>query len=172
MDLPHLKDDPHLKLVRPLVEAYLAFSREEGRQIRQLRLTPSQFDVIVTLGDTDGMSCSELSQATLVTKGTLTGVLDRLCAKQLIRRDPVKEDRRSTMIRLTPKGDALFRRVFGAYIDGMRPFFKQALTPGETDTAATLLRRLRDSFDTTALVSTQESSPSSASPSSSTTASA
>lgn len=172
VDLPHLKDDPHLKLVRPLVEAYLAFSREEGRQIRQLRLTPSQFDVIVTLGDTDGMSCSELSQATLVTKGTLTGVLDRLCAKQLIRRDPVKEDRRSTMIRLTPKGDALFRRVFGAYIDGMRPFFKQALTPGETDTAATLLRRLRDSFDTTALVSTQESSPSSGSPSASTTASA
>lgn len=156
MDLPHLKDDPHLKLIRPLVEAYLAFSREDGRQIRRVGLTPSQFDVIVTLGDTDGMSCSELSQATLVTKGTLTGVLDRLCAKQLIRRTPVKNDGRSTMIRLTPKGDALFRRVFRTHINAMRPFFQQALTPEETDTAATLLTRLRKSFEAPATASSQE----------------
>ena len=36
------------------------------------------------------MTCSELSAHTLVTKGTLTGVLDRLVAKGLIRRDPMK----------------------------------------------------------------------------------
>ena len=81
MDLPDLKDDPYLKLVRPLVEAYQAFWLADNRHIRSLKLTPSQFDVIATLGDTDGMTCSELSARTLVTKGTLTGVLDRLVAK-------------------------------------------------------------------------------------------
>ena len=78
MELPDLKDDPYLKVLRPLVEAYLAFELMASRHIKSLRLTPSQFDVIATLGDTDGLTCSELSAHTLVTKGTLTGVLDRL----------------------------------------------------------------------------------------------
>ena len=104
MELPDLKDDPYLKVLRPLVETYLAFELTSSRHIKSLRLTPSQFDVIATLGDTEGMTCSELSAHTLVTKGTLTGVLDRLVAKGLIRRDSVKGDRRCVKIRLTEKG--------------------------------------------------------------------
>ncbi|HZN44428.1 MAG TPA: MarR family transcriptional regulator, partial [Nitrospiraceae bacterium] len=104
MELPALKDDPILKVLRPLVEAYLAFWRTDSRHVRSLKLTPSQFDVIATLGDTDGMTCTELSAATLVTKGTLTGVLDRLEAKGLIRRESVVDDRRSIKINLTDKG--------------------------------------------------------------------
>lgn len=146
MDLPDLKDDPHLKVVRPLVEAYLAFSRADNRHIRSMRLTPSQFDVLVTLGDTNGMTCSELSAATLVTKGTLTGVLDRLCAKGLTRRDPGPRDRRSTTIRLTPKGYALFQSVFAKHIAFLRPYFERSLTPEDVDSVVGLLRRIRDSF--------------------------
>ncbi|GKS56904.1 MarR family transcriptional regulator [Nitrospira sp.] len=146
MDLPDLKDDPHLKVVRPLVEAYLAFSRADNRHIRSMRLTPSQFDVLVTLGDTNGMTCSELSAATLVTKGTLTGVLDRLCAKGLIRRDPGPRDRRSRTIRLTPKGYALFQIVFAKHIAFLRPYVERSLTADEINSIVGMLRRLRDSF--------------------------
>jgi DNA-binding MarR family transcriptional regulator len=146
MELPHLKDDPHLKLVRPLVEAYLAFWRTDSRHIKSLRLTPSQFDVIATLGDTEGMTCSELSEKTLVTKGTLTGVLDRLVAKGLIRRDAIQKDRRYTKVSLTAKGDALFRKTFAAHVEFLRPFFERALSPQEVEQAARLLLRLRDSF--------------------------
>lgn len=145
-DLPDLKDDPYLKVLRPLVEAYLAFWREDNRHIRSLRLTPSQFDVIATLGDTQGMTCADLSDATLVTKGTLTGVLDRLAAKGLIRRDPVAGDRRRTHIRLTPKGEALFEKTFAAHIAHMRPFFEQALSRQEAERLKSSLLRIRDSF--------------------------
>lgn len=146
MELPHLKDDPYLKLVRPLVETYLAFWRADSRHIKSLRLTPSQFDVIATLGDTAGMTCSELSAKTLVTKGTLTGVLDRLVSKGLIRRDAMKGDRRYTKISLTGQGDALFRKTFAAHVVYLRPFFERALSPQEVDRACALLLRLRDSF--------------------------
>jgi DNA-binding MarR family transcriptional regulator len=146
VELPHLKDDPYLKLVRPLVEAYLAFSRADSRHIKSLRLTPSQFDVIATLGDTEGMTCSELSAKTLVTKGTLTGVLDRLVDKGLIRRDAVKGDRRYTKVRLTDKGDALFRKTFAAHIAFLRPFFQRALRPEEVEEVRAFLLRIRDSF--------------------------
>jgi MarR family 2-MHQ and catechol resistance regulon transcriptional repressor len=146
MQLPHLKDDPYLKLVRPLVEAYLTFWRAGSRHIKSLRLTPSQFDVLATLGDTAGMTCSELSEKTLVTKGTLTGVLDRLESKGLVRRDVIEADRRYTKIVLTEKGDALFRKSFAAHIAFLRPFFQRALSPQEVEEACTLLLRLRDSF--------------------------
>jgi DNA-binding MarR family transcriptional regulator len=146
MQLPHLKDDPYLKVLRPLVEAYLAFWRVDSRHIREMRLTASQFDVIATLGDTDGLTCSELSAQTLVTKGTLTGVLDRLARKGLIRRESVPSDRRSTRIRLTDKGDALFRRTFAAHVAFIRPFFERALRPEDADVLRDLLNRLRDSF--------------------------
>lgn len=146
MELPHLKDDRYLKVIRPLVEAYLAFWRTGSRHIKSLRLTPSQFDVIATLGDTAGMTCSELSEKTLVTKGTLTGVLDRLESKGLIRRDAVAGDRRYTQISLTENGDALFRKTFAAHIAFLRPFFERALSPQEVEQACALLLRLRDSF--------------------------
>lgn len=149
MDIPDFKDDPYLKVLRPLVEAYLAFWREDSRHIRSMRLTPSQFDVIATLGDTEGMTCSELSARTLVTKGTLTGVLDRLEAKGLIQRDAVKGDRRCVKIRLTDKGEALFRKTFAAHASFLRPYFERALTKKETDQLRTLLLRIRDSFQET-----------------------
>jgi len=133
VELPHLKDDPYLKLVRPLVEAYLAFWRTGSRHVKSLRLTPSQFDVIAALGDTEGMTCSELSEKTLVAKGTLTGVLDRLVSKELVRRDAIQKDRRYTKVSLTAKGDALFRKTFAAHIAFIRPFFERALSPGEVE---------------------------------------
>ena len=146
MEFPDLKDDPYLKVLRPLVEAYLAFELTSSRHIKSLHLTPSQFDVIATLGDTEGMTCSELSAHTLVTKGTLTGVLDRLVSKGLIRRDPMKGDRRCTKISLTEKGDTMFRNTFAAHIAFIRPFFERALSPKEVEQTRTLLLRLRDSF--------------------------
>lgn len=146
MDLPDPKDDPHLRVLRPLVETYLAFWRIDSRHIRAMRLTPSQFDVIATLGDTDGMTCAELSARTLVTKGTLTGVLDRLVKKGLIRREQVAQDRRSIKVTLTDKGDALFRKTFASHIAFLRPYFERALTSKEAETVRLLLTRLRDSF--------------------------
>jgi len=139
--------DPFLKVLRPLVETYFAFLRKDDPHIRSLGLTSSQFDVIVTLGDTEGMTCKELSEKTLVTKGTLTGVLDRLAKKGLIERVPSREDRRCTLIRLTRKGDARFREVFPAHIDYMRPHFQRALTAAEANTLRELLLRLKDSFE-------------------------
>jgi DNA-binding MarR family transcriptional regulator len=147
VELPALKDDPVLRVLRPLVEAYLAFWRADSRHIRSLKLTTSQFDVIATLGDTDGMTCAELSAATLVTKGTLTGVLDRLAAKGLIRRQSVLDDRRSIKINLTDKGDQLYRKTFAAHVAFIRPFFERALTHKDAEQLRMLLLRIRRSFE-------------------------
>ena len=144
---PEPSKDPFMKVLRPLAETYFALMDKGASHIRALGLTCSQFDVLVTLGDTEGMTCRELSEQTLVTKGTLTGVLDRLEKKGLIERVPSQEDRRSIFIRLTPKGDARFREVFPAHIRYMKPYFERALTAAETNKLRELLLRLKNSFE-------------------------
>jgi DNA-binding MarR family transcriptional regulator len=147
MHIRDFKDDPYLSLLRPLVEAYLAFYRVGNRHIQSLGLTPGQFDVIAELEGTGGLTCGQLSEKTLTTKGTLTGVIDRLESGGFLRRASVNGDRRSTNIQLTPKGKAVFDQVFPVHAEFMKSFFVQALKPSEVEVAKQLLRHLRDSFN-------------------------
>lgn len=156
MPIRDFKNDPYLSLLRPLVEAYLAFYRVGNRHIQSLGLTPGQFDVIAELEGTDGLTCAELSEQTLTTKGTLTGVLDRLEHKGLIQRGHVGGDRRATRVQLTQKGLSLFQEVFPAHAVFMRPFFARALNASEVQVAKRLLRRVRDSFEGTIVSSEKD----------------
>lgn len=107
----------YLRSIRLLAECFHAFERQAGAHIRcRTGLTPSQFDIIATLGNTPGMTFKELGERTLITKGTLTGVVDRLQAKGLVSRVTQQEDRRSTVVRLTEKGDEEFKRFFAPQI--------------------------------------------------------
>jgi MarR family transcriptional regulator, 2-MHQ and catechol-resistance regulon repressor len=105
-----------LRTVRLLAETYQAFERVSATHVRQLGLTPAQFDVIVTLGNTPGMSCKALGEHTLITKGTLTGVLDRLELRGFVSRIASTADARQIFVRLTPAGEAEFERVFAPHI--------------------------------------------------------
>lgn len=107
----------YLRSVRLLAECYQAFERHAALNIRcRTGLTPAQFDIIATLGNTEGMSFKELGEKTLITKGTLTGVIDRLEASGLVNRVTQLEDRRSTIVRLTAAGEKEFERVFAPHI--------------------------------------------------------
>jgi DNA-binding MarR family transcriptional regulator len=87
------------------------FEQGSSKRVRALGFTESQFDIIATLGNTPGMTCKELGEKTLITKGTLTGVLDRLEIKGLITRER-GEDKRQLFVRLTPEGEDCFAQAF------------------------------------------------------------
>ena len=76
----------YLTLIKQLAEAYQAFERYSASHVRELGLTPTQFDILATLGNQRPMTCKELGEKTLIMKGTMTGVLDRLTIKGLIDR--------------------------------------------------------------------------------------
>jgi len=75
-------------------------------QAKPLGLTRSQFSVLAHLGrHPEGrMNQSEIAAALEVGKVTLGGLVDRLEAGGLARREPSGEDRRVKRIRLTSKG--------------------------------------------------------------------
>ncbi len=110
------KKPSFLPTLRELVRCNQAFERYSAAHVRQLGLTAAQFDVIATLGNTDGMTCGELGEKTLITKGTLTGVLDRLADRGLAERCADTNDARRTLIKLTAKGDAVFAHSFPAHL--------------------------------------------------------
>ncbi|TAG83091.1 MAG: MarR family transcriptional regulator [Betaproteobacteria bacterium] len=111
-----------------------------------LGLTPPQFDVIATLGNTEGMSCKELGEKTLITKGTLTGVLDRLEQRRLIERREDAADARRTQIALTPAGESLFVQVFPAHLAHLERAFSR-LSGAELKQLQTGLAALHHALD-------------------------
>ncbi|WP_312437754.1 MarR family transcriptional regulator [Janthinobacterium sp.] len=88
------------------------FERFSSDFVRQYGLTHAQFDIIATLGNTCGMPYKELGQKTLITKGTLTGVIERLEQKGLVRRERCPHDKRSYSVRLSDEGEQVFHDVF------------------------------------------------------------
>lgn len=109
-------------------------------------LTPAQFDIIATLGNTSGMSFKALGEKTLITKGTLTGVIDRLEARRLVERVADEGDGRSTIVRLTPDGDAMFKQVFEPHMEYLRPAF-EALPPDVRKSLSENLQTLKEAFE-------------------------
>lgn len=112
-------------------------------------LTPAQFDVIATLGNTPGMPLRELGEKTLITKGTLTGVVDRLASRRLVRRTASPSDKRSQIVQLTNKGIALFKKVFPAHVEYMAQAFGGFTATDFIKTEAAL-KKLREAFTTSA----------------------
>ncbi|MBV8049449.1 MAG: MarR family transcriptional regulator [Paludibacterium sp.] len=137
--------EPFLPLIRLLAQTYQTFEQFSAHHVRQMGLTPPQFDVVATLGNTRGMSCKDLSEKTLITKGTLTGVVDRLCDKGIVQRTTLEHDRRSVFVALTARGEALFEEAFPAHLQHMRQAFA-AFDPKDYDRCAAELKRLRDAF--------------------------
>jgi MarR family transcriptional regulator, 2-MHQ and catechol-resistance regulon repressor len=137
--------EPFLLVVKDLARAYQAFSAYSEAHVRQFDLTPAQFDVIATLGNTNGLCMGELGEKTLITKGTLTGVIDRLIHKQLVCRETLLENRRSVLVQLTPEGQAVFDRVFPAHIAHLKERFDK-LDASELELLTVLLGRLRQAF--------------------------
>ena len=105
------------------MKCYQSFEAYSAAHIRGLGLTPPQFDIIATLGNTSGMTATELGDKTLITKGTLTGVVDRLATRGWVERVAHESDGRCQIIRLTQSGEALFAKVFPAHLAHMNACF-------------------------------------------------
>jgi DNA-binding MarR family transcriptional regulator len=137
--------EPFMAVVRELVRAYQAFKSYDDAHIRQLGLTSSQFDIIATLGNTPSMTFNKLAEKTLTTKGELTGIIDRLEKKGLVRREVPPEDRRSFLAVLTPEGKQLFAETFPAHVAYLKQRFEK-LNEQELEEIRAALEKLKYLF--------------------------
>jgi DNA-binding MarR family transcriptional regulator len=123
-----------LRLLRAtrLIESEL---RERLR--KEFAITLPQFDVMAALArKEDGMTMTELSRMLMVSNGNVTGIIDRLAAEKLVLRQAPANDRRSFIVRLTPKGAAQFAvvaRAHEGWVDELLGSFDAAQTENLID---------------------------------------
>jgi DNA-binding MarR family transcriptional regulator len=116
-----------LLLARRAIEAEL---RERLRV--QFEMTLPQFDVMAALARQEsqkdgGMTMTELSRALMVSNGNVTGIVERLVARQYVLQQASAKDRRRFNVRLTAKGAARFNDVakaHEAWVDELLSDFK------------------------------------------------
>jgi MarR family transcriptional regulator, organic hydroperoxide resistance regulator len=127
-------------VLRQLLRTHQAFLAYAAKHVNQLDLTLPQYDVIITLGNTAGMQSKVLGEKTLITKGTLTGVVSRLEDKGLVERSASKKDGRSQIIRLTEAGRAIYEASFPEHLVYLNKLFDDYTPEQVAQLEAELLR--------------------------------
>ena len=79
---------------------------EIGMRLKYIGLSIPQFDVLSTLTEQEGLSQRALAERLYVTKGNVSGLVDRLEQAELVERRDTPGDRRSHGVFLTEKGRA------------------------------------------------------------------
>jgi DNA-binding MarR family transcriptional regulator len=104
-------------------------------------VTLQQFSVLGVLSRIGPVPMRKLSEELRVTPPNITGVVDRLERKELVKRETSPRDRRTKQIRLTAKGAGLYERVRKGYSEALQESL-EALTSEEQEILAKLLKKL------------------------------
>ena len=114
-----------LPIVKELSRAYQEFEGYSSTHIRGLGLLPVQFDVIATLANQPPMSFKQLGEKTLISKSSLTGVIERMVQKGLIATQDNPDDARSHLLKLSIKGQKIFDKVFPEHLKHLEKVFQK-----------------------------------------------
>ncbi|HUK75880.1 MAG TPA: MarR family transcriptional regulator [Nitrososphaerales archaeon] len=104
-------------------------------------ITLQQYSVLGVLSRLGPVPMNRLSEELRVTPPNITGVVDRLEKKELVKREGSSKDRRRKEIRLTAKGAGLYERVRVGYSESLQESL-DAFTAEEQETLAKLLKKL------------------------------
>jgi DNA-binding MarR family transcriptional regulator len=102
-------------------EVFTRLNRALGREFG---ITLAKFDVLAQLHRfPDGLTQGTLSRHLKVTGGNVTGLVRRLAADGLITREMSASDRRAFIVRLTPKGTAVYNAARDRHDALLREWF-------------------------------------------------
>ena len=102
------------------IRVWFRFVRLESRiqsavaeRLREIGLSVPQCDVLTTLTEAEGVSQQTLAERLYVTKGNISGLLDRLESAGLVERRSIAADRRQYAIYLTQSGREAAEKAIG-----------------------------------------------------------
>ncbi|CAM0599249.1 MarR family transcriptional regulator [Acinetobacter baumannii] len=99
------------KLCFSLYSVANALTRQYRPLLKDFDLTYPQFIVLLALYEEDDISLKELSEKTLFDSGTLTPLVQKLEAKEFLKRVSIKEDERVKKVILTDKALEIKEKV-------------------------------------------------------------
>jgi MarR family 2-MHQ and catechol resistance regulon transcriptional repressor len=116
-----------------------------GRLLRPLDVSAAGGLVLGILRDHGPMSPSELGERLIVTRATVTGLLDSLERRGFVRRSANPSDRRSLLAEITPAGLTVLQDL-RTIVHRNEKAWLGALSDSELRTYIELLHRIQDSL--------------------------
>ncbi|PZO93995.1 MarR family winged helix-turn-helix transcriptional regulator [Streptococcus halichoeri] len=133
--------------VKAMVVMRKAFRTVDARvseSYKPYALTPTQFAVLDVLYAKGPLKIGELIDSMLATSGNMTVVINNMVKKGWVKRDACPNDKRSFLVTLTAKGQAVIEQALPAHIAQVEEVFS-VLTPAEQEQLITLLKKFKKS---------------------------
>lgn len=144
---PDFLEDEIVSALRRIVRAIDLQSR---RMVEECGLTGPQIMVLRDASRLSGSSISALARAVSLGQPTVSGILDRLEGRGLVRRKPSTVDRRSVFVTVTPKGARVLKSAPSLLQDRFRSELSR-LGEWERTQILALLQRLAWMMDAEAI---------------------
>ncbi|RLS53508.1 MAG: MarR family transcriptional regulator [Planctomycetota bacterium] len=142
-------DRPEQEALLNILRTNDQFQNRFGKLFREFEITSSQYNVLRILrGEGRPMPCLEIAERMIQVVPAMTGLLDRLEAQQLIRRERCTEDRRVVYIEPTAQALDLLARM-DQPVQSLHHSLIGHLTPAELKELSRLLEKARWSLDNT-----------------------
>jgi DNA-binding MarR family transcriptional regulator len=125
--------------------ADMAFDRI-GRLLRPLNVSAAGGLVLGILRDRGPLSPSELGDRLIVTRATVTGVVDSLERRGFVSRSPNPSDRRSLLVEITPAGLSVLQQL-RALVHRNEKAWLSGLSDEELRAYIALHHRIQDALD-------------------------
>lgn len=126
-----------------LIRASHSISSEFLKEIEKQKLAPTEWRVLATLSDGDGLTIGQLADIVIAKQPTVTKIIDRMALAGLVQRQTGEVDRRQTTIYTTDEGKEvvrdLLRKAKAAETASLRHF-----SDTEIDHLKGTLRRMID----------------------------
>lgn len=122
------------------------FALRFARLFREYGLTSSQYNVLRILrGEGKPMPCLEIADRLIAAVPGITGLIDRLEAMALIKRERSSDDRRVVYVTITTKALELLERMDGP-VEALHKRLIGHLAPAEQQELIRLLEKARESL--------------------------
>ncbi|MGD2098286.1 MAG: MarR family transcriptional regulator [Desulfobacterales bacterium] len=130
-------------LIRKLMHGAELYTKELNKKYS---ITSAQLNCLLALYENGPLPPSQIARHMIVNSSTVTGVIDRLEQKRLVRRQRNSPDRRIINIQLTPDGEKLAKvappPIQQRVVDGL-----QQLSPNELNLIIRSLTKLTQMLD-------------------------
>jgi MarR family transcriptional regulator, 2-MHQ and catechol-resistance regulon repressor len=130
-----------------LLYTYDVFHQLSARYMAGYGLSKSTLNILMLLrhGSPEGMQLHDLGELLLVSKANITGLIDHLEERGLVKRVISTRDRRARFARITKKGEALLDEAVPVHYQNIKRLLND-LTNDDKQALVKLLKKMRASL--------------------------
>ena len=142
------REEPGSELWGLVRSIYRTALKRLNARLAKEKVSFSQYSVLLALSRNGPMQMSKLGDHMLVAPANVTGLVDRMEKKGLVRRKRDPRDRRLYVIEPTDLGESTFRSIsvrFRAYVRSIG----EGLSPAEQDAALFALKKMMAKVEAT-----------------------